>query len=501
MSSLVLRTPLDHAEGVAVVDIGSNSVRLVVYDGPARSPLPKYNEKILCGLGRGLAETGRLSQEAMVDALQTLTRFSELVRLMRVKRLAVVATAAVRDAENGPDFVREVRKRTGFEVTVLRGEEEARFAALGVMFDDHGATGFVGDLGGGSLELARLNGQVGHIGSVVSLPLGPQRLPAALEREALSSFIDARLKSVSWLEGMQGQSFHAVGGAWRALAKLHIERTAYPLHIVQNYTLDTQTVLELSEELSRLGREEALALSGVSMKRRAMMPVTALTLNRLLRLTRPERVVFSAHGLREGVLFDGLSERDQNKDPLVTACADMGRRENRFPGIGKAVFRWMAPLFIGESPEWKRLRKASAHISDVAWRLHPDYRDGQAYRRILRAPVMGVDHRQRCLLAMIVYARYSGGVSGKPMELANMLCSQDDIEKALRIGLALRLAHTLTGGVAAMLNRMPVHLDRHHVVLTLPGSMRAFAGAVVDRRLKALADAFGVESLVAFEAD
>ena len=161
-------------DSVAVIDIGSNSLRLVVYDAPRRAAHTLLNEKVMCGLGRGLERTGRLNPEGVVQAKANLQRFVALARAAGAARIDVLATAAVRDAEDGADFVNDVEKRLSIRVRVLPGAEEGRLSALGVLAGIPDAAGVVGDLGGGSIELAAIGN--GRVGSVATLPIGPLRL-------------------------------------------------------------------------------------------------------------------------------------------------------------------------------------------------------------------------------------------------------------------------------------------------------------------------------------
>ncbi len=161
----------ERRDSVAVVDIGSNSLRLVVYDGVRRAARIMLNEKVLCGLGRGLSETGRLNQEGVEQARVNLQRFVSLARAIGVSRLDVLATAAVRDADDGREFAAEIERRFGVRVRILAGAEEGRYSALGVLSGIPDAQGFAGDLGGGSVELVPV--AKGRAGAGATLPIGP----------------------------------------------------------------------------------------------------------------------------------------------------------------------------------------------------------------------------------------------------------------------------------------------------------------------------------------
>ncbi|MGQ9371921.1 exopolyphosphatase, partial [Azospirillum sp. A39] len=476
----------DRSERVAVIDIGSNSIRLVVYDGLKRTPLPVFNEKVLCGLGRGVEKTGRLNPDGVGQALQNLQRFHQLARGMRVGRLDVIATAAVRDAEDGPDFVAAVEERTALPVRVISGEEEARTSAMGVLSGTPAADGLVGDLGGGSLELVGLDD--GVIGRQVTLPLGPLRLmESAGGRGGLARTIDQHFETLDWLAAAKGRTFHPVGGSWRALAKLHMEHCNHPLHIIHHYTVPGDEARDFAALVARQSRSSLEKMTTGSRRRMDTLPYAALVFERLLRAVSPSRVVFSAYGLREGHLYGLLPADEQRQDPLLAASEDWSLRFGRF-GDAALLVSWTGGLFAGEDQRAHRLRHAACLLSDLGWAEHPDYRAEHAFLRILRFPFPGIDHPERVFLALAVYARYvgslelpagAGGVRG--------LLSEAQALKAHVLGLALRLAHTLTGGVTALLQRTSLRLNDEALVLTLPEEAGILDGEVVQRRLDALA--------------
>src|SRR3954469_7698158 len=300
---------------IAVIDIGSNSIRLVVYDGLHRSPVPLFNEKIMCGLGRAVEKTGRLNPDGVSLAIENIARFARLIDGMDVAQVEVLATAAVRDASDGAAFVAAIEHRTGLTVRTIAGEEEARLSAMGVLSGTPGADGLVGDLGGGSLELVGLDR--GVIGPQVTMPLGPLRLIESCggKLPAAARVIDQHLEALPWLSGHKGRPFYPVGGSWRALAKLHMEQVRHPLHIIHHYTVEGAQLRDFVGVIARQSRSSLDKMSGVSRRRSDTLPFAALALERLLRHVEPSVVVFSAHGLREGLLFDMLSPEEQREDP------------------------------------------------------------------------------------------------------------------------------------------------------------------------------------------
>ncbi|HYD32602.1 MAG TPA: Ppx/GppA family phosphatase [Azospirillaceae bacterium] len=473
---------------VAVIDIGSNSIRLVVYDALTRAPFPIFNEKIMCGLGRTVERTGHLNPDGVKLALANLERFGHLVRGMHVARVDVLATAAVRDADDGPAFVAEVERRTGLTVRVISGEEEARLSAQGVLSGTPGADGLMGDLGGGSLELVGL--ERGVIGPQVTLPLGPFRLiDAAGGRQAAAvKIIDQHLEKLSWLAGHRGRAFFPVGGNWRALAKLHMEHVRHPLHVIHHYEIAGPMARDFAALVARQSKGSLDRMGGGSRRRNDTLPFAALVMERLIRMVQPSSVVFSAYGLREGHLFDLLSPEEQRHDPLIASCEELAARQGRF-GTAEILVSWTAGLFGGEDQGAACLRHAACLLSDLGWVEHPDYRAEHAFLRILRLPFAGLDHAERAFLALALHTRYGGRLDDGLTAPARGLVREGQAIKANILGLALRLAHTLTGGVMTLLQRTSLRLDEDRLILVLPEDEASLKGEMVERRLESLAKA------------
>ncbi len=481
--------PSAQPDSVAVIDIGSNSLRLVVYDAPRRAAHMLLNEKVMCGLGRGLERSGKLNVEGVALAKANLQRFIALARASGTTRIDVLATAAVRDAEDGADFVNDIEKRFQIRVRVLPGAEEGRLSGLGVLAGVPGAAGVVGDLGGGSIELAAIAN--GKVGSVSTLPIGPLRLvEEAHDEKDLKDIIDRHLDSVGWLTRVDQPRFYAVGGAWRAIARIHMEQHDYPLHIIQGYTLQRGEAQNFLDLMARQSRKSLEKISTISRKRLEVVPLASRILARILRRMGAQELVFSATGLREGHLYNLMDADEQRADPLLAACAEESRANPRFGEDAEALVAWTSPLFPKEPPHLLRLRYAAALLGDIAWRDHPDYRAEQALRHALYMPAGGLEHTERAFLAAALTARYGGAAQLDLVAPFRLL--DEDMKHAARVtGLALRLAYTLTGGVPGVLAGSALKLTEARVSLSLMPNHVLLLGEAVQRRLDALAKVMG----------
>lgn len=478
------------ARRIAVVDVGSNSVRLVVFDGVARSPAYFFNEKVLCGLGRGLARTGRLDPDGRARALATLRRFAALAERMEVGALEAVATAAVREAADGPDFVAEVQRETGLAVRIASGDDEARLSAQGVLLGWPEAEGLVADMGGASMELARIGS--GRVGARVTTRLGPLPLrDRGLAGEALVAAIDAELRAARRALPGPVPQLYLVGGSWRSLGRIHMARAGYPLSVLHEYAMEPGALRAEAQWMARQTPEHLDSLADISSARAEVLPLAAVVLDRLVAVLDPGRVAISGYGLREGLLWEHLPPALRMLDPLLEACRYMEARNARFPGFGDELFAWLRPVVADLDAERLRLAEASCLLHDVNWRVHPDYRPDMGFETITRASMAGIDHAGRVFVGLALYHRYRSSRGGLPKAAALGLLSPALQAQAERVGRAMRLGAMLSGSAPGGLDRAPVRLTRDELVLTLAGDMRELAGEVVEKRLVSLARVIG----------
>jgi exopolyphosphatase/guanosine-5'-triphosphate,3'-diphosphate pyrophosphatase len=484
-------------EPISVIDIGSNSVRLVVYEGAVRSPTPLFNEKVLCGLGRSVATSGRLGAEGVGRALAALSRFRAINRVLGVKNVRAIATAAVREASDGRDFIVRGAQAAGTEIQVLSGEREAELAAKGILMGFREADGVAGDLGGGSLELIDI--VAARSREAATLPLGGLRLidTSGGRLERALDLVDEQLARVAWLKSGEGRTFYAVGGTWRALARLHMGHTGYPLRVMHGYRIAVPEAVKFCEDVRKARKISDIAGAGdIPRPRREVLPYGALVLERLLRRMRPKEVVFSVFGIREGLLFSLLSETERRKDPLLSFCEDYARLQSRSAEHAKELCDWTDSLFVApgpkESEEERRLRHAACLLSDTGWRAHPDYRGEQSLNVIAHAGLGGIDHEQRVFLALTVYFRHIGTGSdaeGKDelSERLKEIVSKRTVRRARIVGAAVRAAHMLSVGRPGIIEEAPVAYEGKRLVLTIPRSHQALDGERLRRRFDALA--------------
>jgi exopolyphosphatase/guanosine-5'-triphosphate,3'-diphosphate pyrophosphatase len=492
---------LDYGPPVAVIDIGSNSVRLVVYEGITRSPTPLFNEKTLAGLGREVQTKGLLSADAVEKALAALKRFRALCNTMRVQKLWVVATAACRDARNGKEFIAAAEQICRVKIDVISGQREAELTALGVVSGFHKPDGIVGDHGGGSLELVDVHGS--RIKPGTTLPLGGLALEDRSGRsiKRAEKIVKDTFEDLKLLKAGKGRSFYAVGGTWRALGHLHMAQTGYPLHVMHGYVIRAKEALEFARLVRRVNPESLSQIDVVNAARRELLPYAALVLEHIVRTAEPRDVVFSALGVREGLLYSLLTAEEKRRDALLASAQELNLLRSRSPQHGEELVHWtdafMATSGIDETADEKRLRHAACLLADIGWRAHPDYRGEQSLNIIAHAGFVAIDHPGRAYIALAIFFRHMGLLHDEELSpRIRELASTRTLDRARVLGAALRVAYMVSASMPGVLPRAPLKVERHRLALRLEGECVALAGDRVSSRLKHLARLVGREPVV-----
>ncbi|MDE2579639.1 MAG: exopolyphosphatase [Hyphomicrobiales bacterium] len=502
MGPQCLDTPgrLEVGEPVAIVDIGSNSVRLVAYEGLTRSPTPIFNEKAFCGLGRGVTTTGRLADDAMDSALSALARFRTLCSVMRIGNVEVLATAAARDARNGPEFLDRAARAIGAPITLLSGKREAELSALGVISAVHNADGVVGDLGGGSLEL--INVRKGETGKGETMPLGGLALMDASGKSHKQAIKIARaaIEKSGALKKLSGRTFYAVGGTWRALARLHMAQRNYPLAVMHNYVIPTRDAEDFLEMVERVDVDQLNAIDAISAQRRPLLAYGAIVLEEIIRAAEPDKIVISAAGVREGMLYERLSPQRRAEDALLAAAAEFNLLRARAPRHAYELADWtdafMDSTGLEQTADERRLRRAACLLSDITWRAHPDYRGQQAMDLIANSALTGVDHPGRAFIALAIAFRYLGVNEAASPQL-RALVSARMLDRARILGGAMRVAYILSAAMPDVLPRCPLIARKKEIALQLPQEYAALGNDRLQGRLKQLAKLLGREAQMA----
>lgn len=473
---------------VGVIDIGSNSIRLVVFEDGVRSPDYFFNEKVICGLGRGLGETGRLDPDGRIAAQAALRRYVSLSRRIGVSELIVFATAALREAEDGPEFRDELARDLDISIRVITGREEANLAAEGVLFGWPSATGVAADLGGSSLELAEVAD--GAVGATASVPAGHLIFgegEGPLRRRAMLA-----LSAAAAPFAPKASRLILVGGAWRALAKAGMSRSGYPFHVLQGFEMAPEDAHALCDWALSESPAAIKKAADVSISRIPSMVGGARALKRLMAELTPASVDISAFGVREGMIHERMPPEMRAEEPLIAAATAMEARNARYPGFGVELFAWMRPVLGALSADRIRLAEAVCLLHDVNWRAHPDFRVTACFGTVSRGNLGGVGHRGRLFLGAALMYRYKGDLQAAEAA-AVALMAEDARREAEIVGRAARLGAMISGSAIGTLGDCPLRVDDGRLVLSFAPVVADLAGERVKRRLDALAGALGLK--------
>lgn len=486
----------------AIIDIGSNTVRLVVYGGSMRAPTVLLNEKVAAKLGRDIAETGALADEAIELAMRGLKRFALLLEDLGIEDVETVATAAVRDASNGGEFVKQLRA-LGFNPRVITGEEEACLSANGVAGAFPGATGTVADLGGGSLELVEVCD--GRPGSAVTLPLGTLRLPEYREnsddeadmRKSLEKTLKKGAGDLGSTVG-EGQPLYLVGGTWRTMAVYAMQEQGHPLSDPHGFELNAKQAKELARTLAGQSPDDLKSRERISSMRAEKLPDAAVLLQALLSRIGPSGLVFSSWGLREGLLYDRLPDHGKAQDPLLAGIGVFSTQRGAPPTLAARIAAWTVDAAPSRDHGTERLRLAATMLALASMQIEPNIRLPQAIDWALHKRWIAISGKERAMLAA---ANAANGNHLDLPESVSELASEDALDEAVCWGLAIRLARRIGAKSRKSLQVSRLMISDGTLVLRLEQSHEALFGIPTEKDIKLLAGRLGMDWTVEIVAD
>lgn len=479
-------TPPHHSGRLAVIDIGSSSIRLVVYEDVANYPYMILNQKVWVALGEGKGEGAFTIDADRIDrASAAIEWFLWVAKEARAKAVLAIATSAVREAVNGHDFAEALRRRTGLHVHIIDGEAEARLAAVGACVSIPDATGLVVDLGGGSLEIYDTTSKLFE-----SLPLGVLSLKVLSGDDPLKAadILYKRIHDLGWPEKAKG-SIVAIGSGMRAIARLHMDHVGYPLKILHDYKLGKKQGLTFCDDILH----NNISLKSEDMRKkqyREVMPYRAAALHALLRLKEATCVRFATFGLREGVLFSQVGDCPIIADPLLAFAADWADREGLGADAALRQASWVRPFMPDANPRWLQ---SACLMGQVVWREQHAYRARTAFDRVLGGAYVAADHHTRAMLALAVYHIHENKPSESLLAEIKGVLTEEQILQARRLGALVALTMALDPGGKGLLNQFELARDdKGHFTLKGPSSFMAMKSEEVEKRLNEVQDVFNL---------
>lgn len=482
---------------IALIDIGSNSIRLVVYRDYSHYPFPLLNERVTCKLGEGLDEYLEIQAHRATAALKVMARFAHLLDAIQPAQVFVAATAAVRRAKNGSEFAKAVTTTLGYPVNVLPASEEARLISLGLTRYHPEIDGLVADLGGGSIELVEL--KKGKIRNAVSLNIG--HLTSLSKKD-----IKAQIKALEWLKKLKGKPLYGIGGSFRAIGSSYMSRKEYPLHLLHGLEIGASDCFEILSSLT----PEALDLKGIPSGRQATITAAATIIEQVMKTSKVGKLVVSGTSIRDGLMADLSPQTPARSDPLLLACGDIARQSQRNEGLSEELARLLTPIARlfndanlasvgGQEHQLLRMVEAACLLSDICWNEPSDMRGQLAADRILALPVFSLTHIQRAWLAKAVFHRYVGIKKNKSSFLvARNLLSTGERISSKAVGLGMRFALIFCGGVPAYLRQLKLTLNEDILICEIPRETAHLMDTHSLRRLQVFAESCRLKAEVKF---
>ena len=469
---------------IGIIDIGSNSIRLVVFDGPKRSPLYLYNEKVFFRLGLQSFGGKAFGSNTLEAVSHIIKRYVAICRNMEISKIIMFGTSALREASNSNVLVESIREKTNVDVDIISGEKEAFYAAQGILLGFPNAEGVICDLGGNSVEFANIRKNV--VTKCNSVLLGPLTIKNLGEKcKNLDDHMKNQLAKLTNFNGVKNKSIFLIGGSWRAIAKIHMQRIKYPLKIIQGYKVESKklkTTLEFIQGSSFFTKSDEM---NISLGRLELLPQAARLLEIIIDEFQIKVLTFSSFGVREGLIYEHLSEAEKKRDPLIEAAKFFEKKETRFPKMSKHTFNWISPLYENLPPKTKRVILAATKLHDIAWIAHPDYKTEMCLEIVTRSNISGISHKERVFLAMILLFRHKA----KPEKIFNSklfrIVPKKKRKIALVIGKGLRLASTFFGE-KSLLNKIELRLRANEVDLRFQSKMDSINGEIVEKRIQEL---------------
>ncbi len=473
---------------LGIIDIGSNSVRLVIYRYKGNYIFPVFNERVNCKLGEGLDNRSRLKIKRMNFALVVLKRYAKIMNNMKLNKKLIFATAAVRRAKNGNEFKNTAEKILQSPISVLSAEEEAKLVSLGITANMKNINGLITDLGGGSVELILVENSI--IKKLVSLDIGHLSEKTDLE-------IKKKLRKVHWLEEAKNSILYGVGGSFRALGTAYLQQTNYPLHVIHGLTIKKQDSLNLLKKISLKKNDQI----GVPLGRKLTMPMASKIIKNIIQISKVSELMISGTSVRDGFVAKLNDNNFQiNNDNLLSICYEISKETERFKGLNKSMIKLLAPVnkFLNKGND-KNLFQAACLLSDISWNEHPDLRGTLAIDRILALSIFSISHKERAWLAKAIYHRYVGIKENKPkLPKFGRLISKNDKKTALAIGLGLRFGHVFCAGMNDFLLEIKLQINDNKLICNINPKSQDLMDEQSKRRFKLFARSCDLQPEISF---
>tara|TARA_Y100001960_G_C14781621_1_gene887263 strand:- start:2297 stop:3787 length:1491 start_codon:yes stop_codon:yes gene_type:complete len=463
----------------AVVDLGSNSFRLVIFDDIEKYPHQYITERYRAGLAEGKdSDNFVLSDEKIDKTIKALKWFDWVCKEQHVETVVVVATSAIREAKNNEELIKRARLELGVEINIIDGETEARLSAIGALNSIKKADGLVLDLGGGSLEIYDTNTQ-----SQLSLPLGVLSLRAITNDnpDKAIELLKEELSKHDWIKNAKGLDIIANGGGMRSIAVLHMKKTGYTIQVPQGYEIDRVSAMPFIDELFDVDRI-APYFTGYDDKFKTAIPYRAALLKALFEINENfAKLKFSNFGLREGVLFSQIETTDYN---LAEKYAKNMAVEKGF-GLEYSLSSYSFVSEVLQDTDHDMLYLTSL-LKDIAWRVHKQYRAETLFDDILNLDFVGIDHKLRAKLAIACYFTQESRLTPRHIAIVRKILTDNDILDCRLVGQAYKLTELINPARNGDFSESTLGYKHGILDLQTTDSIREIIHLGLEKRLKEL---------------
>lgn len=478
------------AEHIAVIDIGSNSIRLVMYDKLGRYPYPLFDERVAAKLGDGLDKTGKIDTSNSKMALEALSRFAQILKSLDPNKIIVVATAVLRRAKNAQGFLKSAEKILNHKIDVITPEEEALFMVNGLTNGMPDLTGLVVDLGGGSTEIAYV--KKGEILNSTSLAIGHLSTIS-------SDKIRQKINEVSWLKKLNGQHLFGIGGSFRAIGNTYLRNSNYPVKILHGLHIKSEERDGIIAKLENGDRPP-----GIPQGRHASIGMAATIIRHLFDAANCNDLVISGTSIRDGLVLSFQKANYKKRDPLHLVCKELANKNSRIAGEGKLIHKFLKKaatasaemvLKKSELQHKKRLIRAVCLLANICWHEPSEKRGKIAFERILSLPVYGLSHKERVWLGMALFHRYEGiRTPLNSITSADKILTSSEQQYALAIGLGLRFTSIFCAGYVDFLSDAKLSVSGKRLIIFLKQDMIDLMDFHSKRRFQTFAETLSLQS-------
>lgn len=476
----------------AIIDIGSNSIRLVIYEiNPGGSWKLVDDISDTVRLSENMVEGRFLNDFAMKKAVRTVSLFAKLCRSYKIqsKGIIAVATEAVRKAENKGIFVNMIKKTSGIHIRILTGDEEAYYSSLAVISSINERNMLIIDIGGGSTEITGIREGISE--GRLSLPFGAvvvadeytgRELPDQSGVARLDEAIRKAVLSEKWFVKNGYNRIAGLGGTVRTIAKIHRKQKDYPVDIIHNYEMDIKDFNSLYSNLSAMTLGQRKSIKGISEKRADIITGGSAILHSLAKLAGAHTLIVSGNGIREGILlehltslnkFNALSCFSRDFDVLETSLVNFigiysvrKLHSSHVKTLTLSLFDQLSYLHRIDSG-WRNILKTAAILHDSGIHLGYYGHCSHTFYMILNSRLNGLSHRELILVAAIAASHMPEHDPADYLKQYRQLLKDNDIDISRKLSIFLKLAECLDRGENGVVKRVDLVETKEKVLIRL----------------------------------